>query len=141
MFSYLKTAGLLAVLTVILLSLGFFLGGISGFAMAVVLSLILNFGSYYFSDKIVLRIYGAKELDESEFSWIYDIVNKLSMKMELPEPKLYMVESNNPNAFATGRNPKHSAIAVTSGLQSFYQRRSLRVFWLMKWPTLKTEMC
>ncbi len=111
--AYLRLVVLLALLSGILMTIGMYVAGTAGLVFALVLSLIINFFSYYFSDKIVLAMYGAKEFDDSEINYI---VEELARKAGIPKPKVYIVDSMQPNAFATGRNPEHSAVCVTSGL-------------------------
>ncbi len=110
----LRTTLLLGILTAILLGFGFLLGGTGGVILAFVLALIINFASYWFSDKIVLRIYRAQPLKDKK---IEDIVSRIAKGAGIPVPKLYFVNEAVPNAFATGRNPEHAAVAVTKGLK------------------------
>lgn len=107
------TLALLTTLTVILLAVGFVLGGILGTGIALVFALIINFVSYWYSDKIVLRMYRAKPYDNKE---IKKMVAELAQEADIPVPPLYIVETQVPNAFATGRGPTHAAIAVTRGI-------------------------
>lgn len=111
--SFLRTATLLGLLTGILLAIGFFFAGTGGMTIALVFALILNFLTYWYSDKIVLSMYGAKSFDNKR---INSILEKLSKEFSVPKPKLYIIRNNVPNAFATGRSPNHSAIAVTEGI-------------------------
>ncbi|HJX06342.1 MAG TPA: protease HtpX, partial [Candidatus Nanoarchaeia archaeon] len=104
----LKTTILLALLTALLLWVGNLVGGTSGLAIAFVIVLIMNFSMYFWSDKIVLKMYKAKELPKSHF--VYGIVKEVAHEAGVPMPKAYIVESATPNAFATGRSPKHSAV-------------------------------
>ncbi|MBN2459869.1 zinc metalloprotease HtpX [Candidatus Woesearchaeota archaeon] len=122
--NYLKTTILLALLTGLLLWAGNFLGGTSGFVIALAIVLIMNFAMYWWSDKIVLMMYRAKELPKDHFA--YKMVKELSHKAGLPMPKAYIVESPTPNAFATGRSPKHSAVAVTSGILGLLDESELK---------------
>jgi len=112
----LKTGLLLAVLTVIFLLVGEAVGGQSGMMTAFVIAVVMNFGAYWFSDKIVLRMYGAKEVSESDAPQLFGIVRRLSLAAGLPMPKVYIIPTDSPNAFATGRNPAHAAVAVTEGI-------------------------
>jgi len=112
----LKTFSFLAVLTGLFLGVGYMLGGIGGAFIALIFAFIMNFVSYWFSDKIVLKMYGAKEITAAENAMLHKIVNDLSDEAKIPKPKIYMIRTNVPNAFATGRNPSHSAVAVTFGL-------------------------
>ena len=111
-----KTAFLMSVMMVLFLLVGSLLGGETGMIIAFMFSLLINFGSYWFSDKIVLKMYGAKEVTESEFPKLYNIVENLSSKALLPMPKVYVMQNPTPNAFATGRNPQNAAVAVTTGI-------------------------
>lgn len=111
--SFLRTALLLGLLTAILLAIGFLFGGIGGMTVALVFAMLINFFSYWFSDKIVLSIYRAKPTDNRELN---SLVEKLAKEADIPKPKVYIVPTKSPNAFATGRSPSHSAIAVTQGL-------------------------
>lgn len=112
----LKTVFLLAALTALLLLIGRWLGGTGGLTVAFVLALILNFGSYWFSDKIVLALYRARPVKEAEAPALHTMVRRLCQRAQLPMPKLYVIPSEAPNAFATGRNPEHAAVAVTEGI-------------------------
>jgi len=104
---------LLGLLTAIFLAVGYLFGGMFGATIGLVIALATNFISYWYSDKIVLRMYRAKKMDDKK---INGIVEKLAKKMGLPKPKTYFIETDVPNAFATGRSPKRSAVAVTKGL-------------------------
>jgi len=111
-----KTGVLLAALTVLLVLIGGALGGQNGMVMAFVLALVMNFGSYWFSDKIVLAMYRAQPVDEAASPALYRIVRTLATRAGIPMPKVYIIPGEAPNAFATGRNPQHAAIAVTEGI-------------------------
>lgn len=115
MKSMLKTTVLLAALTGLLVAIGSFWGP-AGMTIALILAIIMNFGSYWFSDKIVLAMYHAKEVSESDYPDLYRLVRGLADKAKLPMPKVYIVESYMANAFATGRDPENAAIAVTTGI-------------------------
>ena len=123
--SYMKTAVLLAVLTAILVFFGDAFGGKNGAVIALVLAGLMNFISYWFSDKIVLAMYGAKEADEASAPVLYGIVRDLAMKSNLPMPRVYIMENDAPNAFATGRNPRHAAVAATTGILKLLTREEL----------------
>ena len=112
----LKTTFLMALLTVLLVTLGGALGGKSGMTMAFIMAAGMNFFSYWFSDKMVLSMYGAQEISESDDPRFYGIVRRLAQRANLPMPKVYLIDSDTPNAFATGRNPDHAAVAATSGI-------------------------
>ncbi len=111
-----KTALLFVVLTVLLIFVGYLIGGRSGVTIAFAMALIMNIGSYWFSDKIVLAMYGAKTVDEASEPRLYRIVRSSSQMAGLPMPKVYIIPSESPNAFATGRNPEHAAVAATHGI-------------------------
>jgi len=116
MANLMKTGVLLAALTVLLVLIGGALGGQNGMVMAFVLALVMNFGSYWFSDKIVLAMYRAQPVDEAAAPALYRIVRTLATRAGIPMPKVYIIPGEAPNAFATGRNPQHAAIAVTEGI-------------------------
>ncbi|NSB39153.1 heat shock protein HtpX, partial [Clostridium beijerinckii] len=111
-----KTLLLMSVLTILVVLIGRGIGGQSGMLMALVLALVMNGGSYWFSDKIALSMTGAKPLTRNDNIEIYNMVERLTANAGIPMPRLYITPSTQPNAFATGRNPKHSAVAVTQGL-------------------------
>ncbi|STX43546.1 Zn-dependent protease with chaperone function [Legionella donaldsonii] len=111
-----KTFILLAALTALLLVIGSLLGGRTGLLIALGFTVIMNFGAYWYSDQLVLRMYNAQPLDPSHP--VYSIVAQLAAKAQIPMPKVYAIDNPTPNAFATGRNPEHASIAVTSGLLS-----------------------
>lgn len=114
--NYLKTTLLLGLLTGLILVCGQVLGGQTGLILALAFAAALNFGSYWFSDRIVLAIYRAKPVSEAQAPRLHAIVDRLVARAGLPKPKLYVLPERSPNAFATGRNPDHSAVAVTAGL-------------------------
>jgi heat shock protein HtpX len=116
MSNTLKTGLLLAVLTALFLLIGNAVGGQNGMVMAFGLAVLMNFGAYWFSDKIVLRMYGAKEVSEAEAQQLHGVVRRISLAAGLPMPKVYLIPTDSPNAFATGRNPEHAAVAVTEGI-------------------------
>jgi heat shock protein HtpX len=122
----LKTAALLGLLTALILGVGYWVGGSGGLVFAVVISLALNAGTYFFSDKLALRAMRAQPVSEAEFPALYQIVRELSTAAGQPMPKLYVSPSMQPNAFATGRNPQHAAVAVTVGITQLLDRRELR---------------
>jgi len=111
-----KTFLFLTVLTLLFVWVGGLIGGQNGMAAAFLFACVMNFVSYWFSDKIVLSMYGARPVTEAEAPGIYGIVRRLAQKASLPLPKVYIIPSKAPNAFATGRNPNHAAIAVTEGI-------------------------
>ena len=120
-----KTFFLMLVLTVLFILVGTAIGGRSGAIYAFIFAALMNFFSYWFSDKIVLRMYGAKEVSQSEAPELYGIVAELTSKASLPMPKVYIMENDTPNAFATGRNPQHAAVAVTTGILRILSRDEL----------------
>ncbi|MBN2457570.1 zinc metalloprotease HtpX [Candidatus Woesearchaeota archaeon] len=119
-----KTIMLLGVLTALLLWVGQLLGGAQGLTIAIIFVGLMNFVMYWFSDKIVLAMYRAKEADKD--SKLYHIVKEVAMMAKLPMPKVYAIPSANPNAFATGRNPKHAAVACTNGIMDLLSERELK---------------
>jgi len=112
----LRTALMFALLTGILLVVGWFVGGVSGMTLFLALSVVINFLSYWYSDKIVLGMYRAKEITKKQEPKLHQIVEKVADEAEIPKPRVYLVDTPVPNAFATGRSPSHASIAVTSGL-------------------------
>ena len=121
----LKTMVLMVTLTLMLVFVGGFLGGKSGMTFALIMAFGINFITYWFSDKIVLKMYGAKQVTEAEAPELYSMVRRLSQRAELPMPKVYVMEQDQPNAFATGRNPQHGAVAVTTGIVRILSREEL----------------
>jgi heat shock protein HtpX len=111
-----KTVVLLTFLAALLVVIGGVIGGKNGATIALVIALVMNFGSYWFSDKIVLRMYNAQEVTEAELPDLYRLVRQLTQQAGLPMPRLYIIPDDSPNAFATGRNPNHAAVAVTEGI-------------------------
>ena len=120
-----KTLFLLVTLTLILIWAGAALGGKQGMTIALVFALMMNFFAYWFSDKIVLRMYRAKEVSESEAPELYSVVRGLVRKAGMQMPKVYVIDQEQPNAFATGRNPRHAAVAVTTGIMRMLSREEL----------------
>ncbi|MGM5485360.1 MAG: zinc metalloprotease HtpX [Nanobdellota archaeon] len=121
-----KTAMLLALLTALLLWAGQALGGAGGLGIAIILVLAMNLGSFWFSDKIVLSMYKAKKVSQKEAPRLYSLVKDISERAELPMPKIYILPSMSPNAFATGRSPSHSAVAATKGLMEMLNDEELK---------------
>ena len=113
-----KTTILMALLCGIMIAIGGAIGGHTGAFIMLIISLGMNFASYWFSDSIVLNSYDAQEVSESEAPQIYNIVKNLANKADLPMPRVYIINSDVPNAFATGRNPSHAAVAVTTGIMN-----------------------
>lgn len=125
-FNQIKTAALLASLSGILMIIGALIGGYDGIFMAFIISLVMNGIAYFFSDKIVLNLYGAKPLDRDRYHWIYTIIEDLTHKDKLPMPKLYLINTPMANAFATGRNPRNASVAVTTGILDILDKHELR---------------
>ena len=121
----LKTMVLMVTLTLLLVAIGGTIGGRSGMTFALIMAFGMNFITYWFSDKIVLRMYKAKEVSQSDAPELYEIVRRLAGRAELPMPRLYMIDEDQPNAFATGRNPSHAAVAVTSGILRILSKEEL----------------
>ena len=111
-----KTAFLMTLMMILFLIVGNLLGGETGMMIAFIFSLALNFGSYWFSDRIVLSMYKAVQVDKSKFPELFNMIERLASASELPMPKVYVIENPTPNAFATGRNPQNAAVAVTTGI-------------------------
>lgn len=112
----LKTTFLMALLTILLMLIGGAIGGRGGMTIAFLLAGGMNFFSYWFSDKIVLNMYGAQSIEEQDNPRFYGIVRRLAQRAGLPMPKVYVIQDDSPNAFATGRNPEHAAVAATTGI-------------------------
>ncbi len=123
--NYVKTAMLLSLLAAILVIAGGALGGRNGAIMGLGFAIVLNFTSYWYSDKIVLRMYKAKQVSEENFPELFGIVRELTARAGLPMPKVYIMGKDTPNAFATGRNPSHSAVAVTTGIMKLLTKEEL----------------
>jgi heat shock protein HtpX len=111
-----KTTFLLSLLTVLMVLMGSAIGGQGGMFLAFFMALAMNFFSYWFSDKIVLKMYGAREIGENDHPAFYGMIRRLSLQAGLPMPRVYIIPSESPNAFATGRNPSHAAVAATDGI-------------------------
>src|SRR5438477_3587288 len=111
-----KTAFLLTALTLVLMSIGRVFGGPNGMLLALVVAAVLNFVSYFFSDKLALAMYRAQPVTREELPRAFQIVERLTQKIGLPMPKIYVIPNDSPNAFATGRNPSHASVAVTEGI-------------------------
>jgi heat shock protein HtpX len=120
-----KTMMLLAVLTALFLFAGQALGGRTGFVIALLFAAVMNFASYWWSDKIVLRMYGAQPISEQEAPELFGVVRRLAERGNMPMPKVYMIPEEAPNAFATGRNPQNAAVAVTVGLTRLLNREEM----------------
>ncbi|GAA0795152.1 zinc metalloprotease HtpX [Spirilliplanes yamanashiensis] len=122
----LKTAALLGLLTGMILAVGYWLGGSGGLVLAVVVSLVMNGVSYFFSDRLALRAMRAQPVSEAQFPALYRMVRELSAEAGQPMPRLYVSPTLQPNAFATGRDPQHAAVAVTTGITQLLDERELR---------------
>ena len=112
----LKTVFLMTLMMVLFLLVGYLLGGSTGMTIAFIFSLIMNFGTYWFSDKIILSMYRAKEITREAAPKFYDMIKQLSQSANLPMPRVYVINDPTPNAFATGRNPQNAAVAATTGI-------------------------
>ncbi|MCT4534218.1 zinc metalloprotease HtpX [Halodesulfovibrio sp.] len=126
MTSNLKTMMLLALLSGIIIVLGGALGGKGGIIIAFALSLIMNVGSYWYSDKIVLRMYGAQEVGPHDAPMLHQIVEELAYKANIPKPRICVIPEQAPNAFATGRDPEHGVVAVTQGIMQLLSTEELK---------------
>lgn len=122
----LKTGLLLSVLTVLLVFIGQLIGGAHGAMAALLFALVINLGAYWFSDKIVLAMYQAKPLSEAEAPQVYRAIREIATRDRIPMPRLYGIPMRTPNAFATGRSPKHAAVVVTSGLLELMGEEELK---------------
>jgi len=123
--NYMKTAMLMVLLTLLLVFGGAALGGRSGMTFALIMAFVMNFVTYFFSDKIVLKMYRAREVGEAEAPVLHRIVRRLSQKAGMPMPRVYIIPDMSPNAFATGRNPKHAAVAATEGIMQLLSEEEL----------------
>ncbi|WP_020206590.1 MULTISPECIES: zinc metalloprotease HtpX [Cupriavidus] len=126
MFNWVKTFMLMAAITALFIVIGGMIGGRSGMMFALVMALGMNFFSYWFSDKMVLRMYNAQEVDASTAPQFYRMVQELAQRAQLPMPRVYLINEDAPNAFATGRNPEHAAVAATTGILRVLSERELR---------------
>jgi heat shock protein HtpX len=121
-----KTTFLLALMTVLIILIGRAIGGQQGMVLAFVLAGAMNLGSYWFSDRIVLAMYRAQEISPQEQPGIHQMVAELAQNAGIPKPRVYIIEDDSPNAFATGRNPQHAVVAVTTGILRILSRDELR---------------
>lgn len=124
--NYFKTTVLLIALTLLLIWVGSMVGGQQGAILAFAIAMGMNFFSYWFSDKIVLKMYGAREVSGQESPGYHEIVRELTIQAGMPMPKIYIIPTNAMNAFATGRNPNHAAVAVTEGMLNSLKREELK---------------
>jgi heat shock protein HtpX len=125
MGNHFKSGVLLVVMTSLFLFLGFILGGQSGMFIALIFAGVMNVGSYWYSHKIVLKMYKAQPLEQSQAPGLFDTVARLARRADLPMPQVYLIPEDAPNAFATGRNPEHAVVAVTKGLMSLMNQDEL----------------
>jgi len=126
MFNWVKTAMLMAAITALFVVIGGTIGGTKGMMLALIVALGMNFFSYWFSDKMVLRMYNAQEVDETTAPQFYRMVRELAARAQLPMPRVYLINEDAPNAFATGRNPEHAAVAATTGILRVLSEREMR---------------
>jgi heat shock protein HtpX len=126
MFNLFKTAILMAAITALFGVLGLAMGGTQGMMLALAFALVMNFFSYWFSDTMVLKMYRAKQVDAVSAPQFYRMIEELAAKAQLPMPRVYLIEEDAPNAFATGRNPQHAAVAATTGIVRALSERELR---------------
>ena len=126
MFNLLKTAVLMAAITALFMAIGSMLGGRNGMMIALAVAVGMNFFSYWFSDTMVLKMYKAREVDDSSAPQFYGMVRELAQRAQLPMPRVYLIDEDAPNAFATGRNPEHAAVAATTGILRVLSERKLR---------------
>lgn len=126
MFNMMKTAILMAAITALFMAIGGMMGGQTGMLLALVVAIGMNFFSYWFSDKMVLKMYNAREVDANTAPRFYAMVKELADRAQLPMPKVYLIDEAAPNAFATGRNPHHAAVAATTGIMRLLSERELR---------------
>src|SRR5574343_1500038 len=126
MFNLMKTAILLAAITALFMAIGGMIGGRAGMMLALVVALGMNFFSYWFSDQMVLKMYNAREVDETSAPRFYGMVKELAQRAQMPMPKVYLIDEQAPNAFATGRDPEHAAVAATTGILRVLSERELR---------------
>lgn len=124
--NWLKTSILMAGIMALFGAIGALLGGAQGMLLALLLGGAMNVFSYWFSDKMVLRMYNAQEVDEASSPYLYNMVKELSTRAGLPMPRVYLIDEAQPNAFATGRNPEHAAVAATTGIVHILSARELR---------------
>jgi len=126
MFNWVKTAMLMAAITALFVAIGGVVGGSKGMMLALLVALAMNFFSYWFSDKLVLKMYNAQEVDEASAPQFYRMIRELATRAQLPMPRVYLITEDAPNAFATGRNPEHAAVAATTGILRVLSERELR---------------
>ncbi|MBT7903532.1 zinc metalloprotease HtpX [Candidatus Woesearchaeota archaeon] len=126
MLNQLKTVVLLGLLSGVLLAVGWLLGGFNGLTIGLIFAIVMNFGSYWFSDKFVLMVYRAKKVSKKDYPELVSIVKEVAHLAQIPMPQVYIVPSEQSNAFATGRNPKHAVVACTEGIMKLLSKDELR---------------
>jgi heat shock protein HtpX len=126
MFNLMKTAILMAAITALFMAIGHLIGGRAGMTLALLVALGMNFFSYWFSDKLVLKMYNAREVDAQSEPYFHGMVQELAQRAGLPMPRVYLIDEEAPNAFATGRNPDNAAVAATTGILRVLNHRELR---------------
>jgi heat shock protein HtpX len=126
MFNLMKTAILMAAITALFMAIGGMIGGRAGMMIALLVAVGMNFYSYWFSDQMVLKMYNAREVDATSAPRYYAMVQELAQRAQLPMPRVYLINENAPNAFATGRDPQHAAVAATTGILNILSERELR---------------
>ena len=124
--NWLKTTVLMAAIVALFGAIGGYLGGVNGMIMALIFGGAMNFFAYWFSDKMVLRMYNAQEVDETSAPQFYAMVRELAQRAGLPMPRVYLIDEAQPNAFATGRNPENAAVAATTGILNLLSAREIR---------------
>ena len=124
--NWIKTSILMAAIVALFGVIGAALGGKSGMLLALVFGGAMNLFSYWFSDKMVLKMYNAQEVDEASSPYLYNMVKELAGRAQMPMPRVYIIDEDQPNAFATGRNPEHAAVAATTGILRMLSQRELR---------------
>lgn len=124
--NWLKTTILMAGILALFAAVGGAIGGAQGMLIAFLLGAGMNFFAYWFSDKMVLRMYNAQEVDEASSPYLYNMVKELALRAQIPMPRVYLIDEAQPNAFATGRNPEHAAVAATTGILQLLSARELR---------------
>jgi heat shock protein HtpX len=125
MMNALKTTALLATLTALVVGFGYYFGGENGMFIAFAVAALMNFVSYWFSDKIVLKMYRARRIERHDSPLLFEIVEKLARRAQIPMPKVYILPTDTPNAFATGRSPSHASVAATEGIMRLLSAEEL----------------
>jgi heat shock protein HtpX len=138
MNNILKTTFLLSLLTILLVAMGGAVGGKGGMIVAFLMAAVMNFGSYWFYDKIVLKMYNAQEITREVHPSFYSMVERLAARAGLPMPKVYLIPDESPNAFATGRNPEHAALPLRKEFCGYFLLKNWKGSWPMNWLMLKT---